>query len=127
MVERIEQFDAFPSCSGLREHSVCTTSVTNLQIFPAHEHAPVVATDHFNHVPVVTGTVPRAFSAESREIGRSVMKVRNAVNPSQISDWGPSTQTHKHVQIEPYSNKAADPRWSRTDCRKQTRLMAARS
>ena len=40
MVERVEQFDVFP-CSGLREHSVFTTSVTDLQQAPVDEHAPV--------------------------------------------------------------------------------------
>ena len=74
MVERIEQFCVFPSCSGLREHSVCTTSVTNLQQFPVGAHAPIMANDHSNHVLVVTGTALPAFSAESRKIGRSVME-----------------------------------------------------
>ena len=37
-VERVEQFDGFPSCFGLREHSVCTTSVTKLHQFPVGEH-----------------------------------------------------------------------------------------
>ena len=64
----------FPSCSGLREHSVCTTSATDLQQSPVDEHAPVEATDDFNRVPGLTGTVPPAFSADSREIGRSVME-----------------------------------------------------
>ena len=64
----------FPSCSGLREHFVRTTSVTDLQQSPVDEHAPVEATDDFNRVPGHTGTVPPAFSAESREIGRSVME-----------------------------------------------------
>ena len=74
MVERDEQFDVFLSCSGLCEHSVCTTSVTNVQQFLVDEHTPVVVTDQFNHVLVVTDTVPPAFSAESREIGRFVME-----------------------------------------------------
>ena len=64
----------FSSFSGLREHSVCTTSVTNLQQFPVGEHAPVTANDRFNHVPVVIGTVPPAFTAEFGEIVRSVME-----------------------------------------------------
>ena len=63
-----------PSCSCVRERSVCTTSVTNLQHVPVGAHAPVMANDHSNHVLVVTGTGLPAFSAESREIGRSVME-----------------------------------------------------
>ena len=58
----------------MREHSVCTNSVTNLQQFLVGAHIPVVASDHSNHVPVATDTVFPASSAESREIGRSVME-----------------------------------------------------
>ena len=57
MVERTEQIGVSLSCSSLREHSVCTTSVTNLQPFLVGAHIPVVAGDHSFHVPVVTGTV----------------------------------------------------------------------
>ena len=86
MVERIEQFGVFPSCSGVRERSVCTTSVTNLQHVPVGAHAPVMANDHSNHVLVVTGTGLPAFSAESREIGRSVME--NSEHSESKSDVG---------------------------------------
>ena len=40
MVERIEQFGVFPPSSSLREHSVCTTSVSNLPYFPVDAHIP---------------------------------------------------------------------------------------
>ena len=75
MVERVEQFDAFSfllrfaralCLHGFRHESE--------KQFPDDEHAPVVATDHFNHVLVVTGAVPRAFLAEYREICRSLME-----------------------------------------------------
>ena len=55
---------------------------------PLDEHAPVVATDHFNHEPVVTGTVPPAFPAESREIDRSVMESTECGESKSDLGWG---------------------------------------
>ena len=86
MVERVEQFDVFLSCSGLLEDSVRTLSVTNLQQCLVYEHAPIMDNDHFNHVPVVSGTVAPSFPAESRETGRSVME--SSVCSESRSDLG---------------------------------------
>ena len=66
IVKRIEQFGVCPPCSSLREHSVCTNSVSNLRYFPVDAHISVS--------PVVTGTVPPALSADSQEICHSVME-----------------------------------------------------
>ena len=73
MVERVKQFDVFPSCSSLARALCFTTSVTNLQKFLMDEPRHQLSTDHFSHVPVVTGTVPPALSTDSREICRSVI------------------------------------------------------
>ena len=48
VVERIGQFGVYPQCSNLREHSVCTNSVSNFRCSPVDAHIPVS--------PVVTGT-----------------------------------------------------------------------
>ena len=53
---------------------------------PVDAHTPLVATDHFNHAPVVTGTVPPALPARSREIGRSVMESTEC--GESVSDLG---------------------------------------
>ena len=45
MVERVEQFDVFLSCCGLRELSVCTTSATDLQqslSMSTHQFEPLI-------------------------------------------------------------------------------------
>ena len=70
MVERIGQFDPATFGHDLCDHSVCTTSVTNLQ---SHDDAPThdVATYTRNHVPANTDNVPSLVSAESRKFGRS--------------------------------------------------------
>ena len=83
MVERIEQFGVFPPCSNLHQPSVCSNSVSNFRYFPVDAHISVS--------PVVTHTVPPAFSADSQENCRSVMEIQNPVNPSQTSDCESST------------------------------------
>ena len=73
--------------TGVREAALSARlSVTNLQHVPVGAHAPVMANDHSNHVLVVTGTGLPAFSAESREIGRSVME--NSEHSESKSDVG---------------------------------------
>ena len=61
MVERVGQSDVFPSCPSLREHTVCTVSVTNWQPSPTM-HAHMLSTD------------PPVFSTRSRKFGRSLME-----------------------------------------------------
>ena len=79
VVERIGQFGVFPQCSKLREHSVCTNSVTNFRCFPRCTN-PVSNFRCFPddvHIPVspvVTGTVHSTRSADSQEFCRSVME-----------------------------------------------------
>ena len=57
----------FPQCSNLREHSVCTSSVSNFRCSSVDVHIPVS--------PVVTDTVHPTRSADSREFCRSVMEI----------------------------------------------------
>ena len=52
--------------SNLREHSVCTSSISNFRCSPDDAHIPVS--------PVVTGTVCTTRSADSQEFSRSVME-----------------------------------------------------
>ena len=66
VVERIGQFGVFPQCSNLREHSVCTNSVSNFRCSLLDAHIPVS--------PVVTGTVHPTPSADSQEFFCSVME-----------------------------------------------------
>ena len=72
VVERIGQFGVFPQCSNLREHSVCTNSVSNFRCSPVDAHIPVS--------PVVTR------SADSQEFCRSVME--NSEPSASKSDLG---------------------------------------
>ena len=78
VVERIGQFGVFPQCSNLREHSVCTNSVSNFRCYPVDAHIPVS--------PVVTGTVHPTRSADSQEFCRSVME--NSEPSASKSDLG---------------------------------------
>ena len=78
VVERIGQFGVFPQCSNLREHSVCTNSVSNFRCSPVDAHIPVS--------PVVTGTVHPTRSADSQEFCRSVME--NSEPSASKSDLG---------------------------------------
>ena len=78
VVERIGQLGVFPQCSNLREHSVCTNSVSDSRCSPADAHIPVS--------PVVTGTVHPTRSADSQEICRSVME--NSEPSASKSDLG---------------------------------------
>ena len=41
VVERIGQSGVFPQCSNLREHSVCTNSVSNFRCSLVEAHIPV--------------------------------------------------------------------------------------
>ena len=78
MVERIGQFGVFPQCSNLREHSVCTNSVSYFRCSPVDAHIPVS--------PVVTGTVHPTRSTDSQEFCRSVME--NSEPSASKSDLG---------------------------------------
>ena len=78
VVERIEQFGVFLPCSNLREHPVCTNSVSNFRCSPVDAHIPVS--------PVVTGTVCPTRSAESQDFCRSVME--NSEPSASKSDLG---------------------------------------
>ena len=78
VVERIGQFGVYPQRSNLREHSVCTNSVSNFRCSSVGEHIPVS--------PVVTGTVHPTRSADSQEICRSVME--NSEPGASKSDLG---------------------------------------
>ena len=66
VVERIGQSGVFPPCANLREHSVCTNSVSNFRCSPADAHISVSL--------VVTGTVHPRRSVGSQEFCRSVME-----------------------------------------------------
>ena len=66
VVERIGQYGVFSPCANLREHSVCTNSVSNFRCSLVDAHIPVS--------PGVTGTVHPTRSADSQEICRSVME-----------------------------------------------------
>ena len=83
MVKRIEQFGVSPSCSSLREHSVCTNSVSNFRYF--------LVDAHISALSVVTGTVHPAVSADSQEICRSVME--NSEPSTSKSDLGLGSST----------------------------------
>ena len=78
VVERIGQFGVFPQSSKLREHSVCTNSVSNCRCSPDDGHIPVS--------PVVTGTICTTRSADSQEFCRSV--VENSEPSTSTSDLG---------------------------------------
>ena len=77
-VERIGQFGVFSSCSKLREHSVCTNSVSHFRCSPVDAHIPVS--------PVVTGTDHPTRSADSQEICGSV--IENSEPSASKSDLG---------------------------------------
>ena len=77
-VERIEQSGVFSPCSNLREHSVCTNSVSHFRCSPVDAHIPVSL--------VVTGTVHPTRSADSQEFCRSVME--NSEPSASKSDLG---------------------------------------
>ena len=78
VVERIGQFGAYPQCSNLREHSVCTNSVSNFRCSSVDVHIPVS--------PVVTGKDHPTRSADSQEFCRSVME--NSEPSASRSDLG---------------------------------------
>ena len=78
VVERIGQLGVFPQCSNLREHSVCTNSVSNFLCSPFDAHIPVS--------PVVAGTVHPTRSADSQEFCRFVME--NSEPSASKSDLG---------------------------------------
>ena len=78
VVERIGQFGVYPQRSNLREHSVCTNSVSNFQCSSVDAHIPVS--------PVVTGTLHPTRSADSQEFCRSVME--NSEPSASKSDLG---------------------------------------
>ena len=60
--------DALERATRIRCSRICNK-------FPSvNTHQLCMVNDHSNHVPDVAGTVPPASSAESREIGRSVME-----------------------------------------------------
>ena len=65
-------------CSNLREHSVCTNSVSNFRCSSVDVRIPVS--------PVVTGTVHPTRSADSQEFCRSVME--NSEPSASRSDLG---------------------------------------